>query len=260
MNKDVVRQWAVTISVIATIVVNALSQAIPFNGQTSAEIANRYANNFFLPANYVFSVWSIIYIGLIAYSIFQSRPSQRENPRLRKIGYWFVASCVANSIWLVLFHYEQFWLSTVAMLVLLASLVKIYVSLRDGSAISTAERWTTRVTFSIYLGWITVATVANFTYALFAANWDGFGLSFETWGVIMLVVAGLIAAALAYFHRDVAYAGVIVWAFVGIISRHSDVGAIALSAGVMAALVAVAALVRYVINTPRGGTLSPRQA
>ncbi|MDL1902303.1 tryptophan-rich sensory protein [Anaerolineae bacterium CFX9] len=260
MNSGVLRQWVVTISVIATIVVNALSQAIPFNGQTSAEIANRYADNYFLPANYVFSVWSIIYLGLIAYSIFQSRPAQRENPRLKRIAPWFVAGCIANCVWLVLFHYEQFWLSTVAMLVLLASLIVTYRSLRDGTPVSNVERWTTRIPFSIYLGWITVATVANFTYALFAANWDGFGLSYETWGVIMLVVAGLIAAALAYFHRDVAYAAVIVWAFVGIISRHSDVGSIVLSAGVMAALVAAAAIIRYVIQTPRGGTLTPRQA
>src|SRR5690606_14819412 len=84
MNRDVIRQIVNVIIVIATLAVNSLSQVLPFNGQTSAEIANRYADRtFFLPANYVFSVWGVIYIGMIAFAIFQALPSQRENPRLR---------------------------------------------------------------------------------------------------------------------------------------------------------------------------------
>jgi len=254
VNRDVVRQILNVVAVIATLLINSLSQTIPFNGQTSAQIANRYADRtFFLPANYVFSVWGLIYIGMIAFAIFQALPSQRENPRLRRVGYWFVLSCVANGTWLFLFHYNQFALSTVAMIVLLGSLLRIYLILRDGQAISRGEFWCVRVPMSIYFAWITVATVANFTYVGVDANWDGFGIAYETWGVIMLVVAGLIAAFVAVRYRDLAYMGVIVWAFVGVAVRHTGVSNVALAAGVMAALVAVGALIAFGMGR-RGGS------
>jgi hypothetical protein len=247
MNRDVIRQIVNVIAVIATIAVNSLSQTIPFNNQTSAEIANRYADRtFFLPANYVFSIWGVIYLGMIAFAVFQALPSQRENPRLRRIGYWFVLSCIANGTWLVLFHWNQFALSTIAMIVLLVALVRVYLILRDGQTISRAEFWCVRVPMSIYFAWITVATVANFTYVGVDANWDGFGISYEAWGAIMLVVAGLIAGTVAVVNRDLAYTGVIVWAFVGIVVRHTDVSAVALAAGVMAAIVGVGALVAFI--------------
>lgn len=251
MNRDVIRQIVNVIAVIATLAVNSLSQVLPFNGQTSAEIANRYADRtFFLPANYVFSVWGVIYIGMIAFAIFQALPSQRENPRLRRIGYWFAVSGIANATWLVLFHWNQFALSTIAMIVLLACLLRIYLVLRDGQPISALEFWTTRIPMSIYFAWITVATVANFTYVGVDANWDGFGIAYSTWGAIMLVVAGIIAGFVAVRYRDIAYMGVIVWAFAGIVVRHSAVSEVALAAAVMAVLVGVAAFFAFL--TRRG--------
>jgi MFS family permease len=244
MNRDVIRQFVNIVAVSGTIAWNSITQVLPLNNQTSADIANRFSDNYFLPANYVFSIWGIIYIGLIAFAVYQALPSQRENPRMRTIGYWFALSSLANCLWLLLFHYNQFALSTVAMIVLLVSLIVIYRRLREGSPqISTAERWAVWIPFSIYLGWITVATVANVTYVLLDARWDGLGLSYQTWGVIMLVVAALIAAAFAFVNRDLAYAAVIVWAYVGIIARFPDLQAIVIVAAIMAALVGLAALI-----------------
>jgi translocator protein len=260
MNRDSVRQIANISGVVGTLIINALSQILPFNNQTSAQIANQFnPNNYFLPANYVFSIWSVIYVGLIAFAVWQALPAQKENPRLRSVGYWFVASCVANCVWLFLFHWNQFALSTVAMVALIASLVVIYRRIRTGSpAISTAERLCLRFPFSVYLGWITVALVANITFVLLDAGWDGFGIAYSTWGVIMIVVAGLIAAAFAYLNRDIVYAAVLLWSFFGINRRFPDVSEIALIAVVVGALIVLVALASTFLN--RSNTMTSARA
>lgn len=241
---------------IATIVFNIFSQApFPLNGQTSRDIANRFDPNYFLPANYVFSIWGVIYTVTLIYGIYQALPKNRENPILDAIRPWFWLSCVANMVWLVLFHFNQFALSTVAMIVLLVSLVVIYLRLRRGS-LSNRAYWAVSVAMSIYFGWITVATVANFTYVFLDMGWDGFGVSAEMWGAIMVVVGGLIALAIGYINRDLAYGGVIIWAFVGIFSRHQAVPVVGLPSLLMAALMAAALALAYFLwrrSTPMIG-------
>lgn len=241
MNRDITRQVVVVIALIGTLAVNFLSNALPINGQTSAEVANRLPI-YFVPDNYVFSIWGIIYVFLAGFAIYQALPSQRENPRLRRIGYWFVLSSVANSVWLFLFHYEQFLLTMVAMIIVLASLIVIYLRLDIGRAmVSRAETWLTQIPFSIYLGWITVATVANASYVLYDANWDGFGISGELWAAIMLVVATAITLTMIFTRRDIAYTAVIVWALVGIVSKQSDTALVAGTAILMTVIVVGAA-------------------
>lgn len=97
MNKDIFRQISVIVALIVMIAVNILSNALPLNGLTAGEISDSF-DVYFVPAGYVFSIWSLIYLGLIAYAVFQILPSQRENPRLRQTGWWFVVSSAANSI------------------------------------------------------------------------------------------------------------------------------------------------------------------
>lgn len=173
--KDLARQAFVVLGTIAMIVVNALASALPLNGQTTAEISDRF-DVYFVPAGYVFSIWGLIYLGLLAYTIFQALPAQQENPRLRRTGYLYVLSCAANIAWLFLWHYEQFVFSLLAMGILLLLLIAIYLRLGIGRMpVRAVETWLVRVPFSIYLGWITVATVANATDVLDYLNWDGWG-------------------------------------------------------------------------------------
>ena len=126
MNKNIIRQIFVILALVAVIVVNGLANALPLNGLQTGEISDRFAV-YFVPAGYVFSIWGLIYLALIGYAVFQALPSQRDNPRLQAIGYWFVLSCVANIVWLFLWHYEQFSWTLVAMLALLACLIVIYL-------------------------------------------------------------------------------------------------------------------------------------
>jgi hypothetical protein len=151
--KDLVRQITVIVSVAATIVINILANALPLNGLNTGEISDRF-QVYFVPAGYVFSIWGLIYIGLIAYAVFQALPSQRDNPRLRATGYLVVLSGLANIAWIFLWHYEQFAWTLLAMFSLLGLLITIYLRLGTGvTKVSTAEKWAVRVPFSVYLGY-----------------------------------------------------------------------------------------------------------
>ena len=176
----------------------------------------------FVPAAYVFAIWGVIYAGLVAFAIFQALPSQRENSRLRRIGGLFVVASLANIAWIFAWHYERFPLSMLFMLILLGSLIGIYLRLGTGrTRVAAAETWAVRVPFSIYLGWITVATIANVSQLLYVLGWGGWGIAPVTWTIIMLAAAVVVAALMAVTRRDVAYLAVSVWAVIGIALKHA---------------------------------------
>ena len=239
MFRDTLRQVLVLVAALTTIVFNIAANILPLNGLNTGELSDRF-EIFFVPAGYVFSIWGLIYLGLIAYAIYQVLPSQSKNPRLRSIGYIFILSCVANIAWLFLWHYEVFEFTLVAMLVLLFSLIAIYLRLDIGrSEVSTAEKWAVHLPFSIYLGWVTVATIANVTAFLNFINWNGFGISPEIWTFILLVVAVVVAGLMAYSRQDIAYLLVLIWAFVGIGVEQSDTPQVANAAYLAAVVVAI---------------------
>ena len=248
MNKNVLRQSVNVLAVIATIVINGLANALPLNGQTTGEISDRF-QVYFVPAGYVFSIWGLIYLGLIVFAVFQALPAQRDNPRLCRIGYLFTASCLANIAWLFLWHYEQFPLTLLAMLSLLVLLIVIYLRLRIGqAAASSAEKWLVHIPFSIYLGWITVATIANATSLLEYSNWSGWGVSDEVWAIIMLVAGASIASVVTLTRGDIAYMLVVVWAFVGIAVKHTETPVVATAAWVVTALAVLVLVVGIVLG------------
>ena len=174
MNKDQARQYVNLLTVVLALVVNILATTLPLNGQSTGEISDRF-QVYFVPAGYVFSIWGLIYLGWLAFTIFQLQPSQRENPRLRRLGYLFVLSNLANAAWLFCWHYNLFGLSVLVMLTLLGLLIASYLRLNvNRSPVSRLEYWSVDVLFSVYLGWITVATVANISDWLYFVGWDGF--------------------------------------------------------------------------------------
>jgi hypothetical protein len=251
VRKDTVRQAVNVVALIVTIVVNGLANALPLNGLTTGEISDRF-DVYFVPAGYVFSIWGLIYLSLIAFVVYQALPGQRDNPRLRRVGYLFALSCVANVAWLFLWHYERFPLTIVAMAALLLLLIGTYLRLGiGGSQVSTAETWFVRVPFSIYLGWVTVATIANASQLLVYLNWGGWGISPEIWTVIMLGAATAITAAVAVTRGDVAYGLVIVWAFVGIAVKHAGTPIVATTAWAMTAVVVLVTALGAWMNRQR---------
>lgn len=249
--RDISRQVVVVATVLATIVINVLADALPINGLNTAAISNSF-HIYFVPAGYVFSIWGLIYIGLIAYAAFQALPSQRENPRLRATGWWISLGGLANMAWIFFWHYELFPLTLVAMLVLLGTLLITYLGLRTGDAVpSSAETWTVRIPFSIYLGWITVATIANASDLLWSLHWNGFGIAPEAWVLILLAVVFVIASWMNLARRDVAYALVIVWALAGIVVQQSGAALVAYGSAVTAVLVLLTLILGGVFVRPR---------
>ena len=183
MSKDTLRQFANLLSVVLALTVNILASALPLNGQNTGEISDRF-KVFFVPAGYVFAIWGIIYLGWIAFTIYQFMPAHKDSPRLRRLGYLFALSCVANAAWLFCWHYNQFGLSVLVMLSLLGLLIASYLRLDvSRTPVSSSERWCVDIPFGLYLGWITVATVANIADWLYLLQWSGWGLSPQVWAV-----------------------------------------------------------------------------
>ncbi len=247
MNKDILRQWTVIITTAFALVVNGLANALPLNGRQTGEISDSF-NVIFVPAGYVFSIWGLIYIALAAYTFYQALPAQRANPRLRSTGWWVAASNIFNSAWIFFWHYGLFAATLIAMLGILTSLIIVYLRLDIGRAhFTNIERLAVAMPFSIYLGWITVATIANVTAVLADLGWRGGGISEATWAVILLAAGVIIAALMAFTRSDSAYLLVLVWAFTGIAVRWPDLPAVNTAGFTAAALVLVLLAVSRVI-------------
>ena len=251
MIRDTFRQVINLLAVVATIVVNGLANALPLNGHLTGEISDLF-KVYFVPVGYVFSIWGLIYVGLIAFGVYQMLPSQRENPRLRRIGYLFSLSCLANVIWLFLWHYELFIYTIAIMIALLGLLIAIYLRLEIGRAqVAMKEKWLVDLPFSIYLGWITVATIANASDVLDYLTWSGWGIRPEVWAVIMLIAGLGIASVMSLTRGDIAYQLVIVWAFAGIAVKQTAIPVVANAAWVMSALVIIVLIIGVLVRKRR---------
>jgi hypothetical protein len=214
--KNILRQITVVVVILGTITINVLADALPINGLNTGRISDTF-QVYFVPAGYVFAIWGLIYIGLLSYAVYQALPAQRDNPRLQETGWWVVLGGFANSMWIFLWHYELFVGTLAAMLVLLATLIATYWRLGIGETkVSKTETWAVRIPFSVYLGWITVATVANVTDVLGFLKWNAFGIAAQTWFLVVLVAVLVISTLMSLKRRDVAYILVILWALVGI--------------------------------------------
>ncbi len=257
---DRLRQITIILTVCATLVINVLANALPLNSLNTGQISDSFYV-YFVPAGYVFSIWGLIYLGLIAFAAFQALPSQRENPRLRASGWWISLGGLANIAWIFLWHYQQFLLTLVVMLVLLVTLIITYLHLEIGRTnVSSGERWAAQLPFSIYLGWITVATVANVTTLLDYLNWNGFGIAPEIWMAIVLIVVFVITALMIITRRDLAYSLVILWALAGISVKFSDIAAVALPTWIIFGLVALTLVASFSFQSPQtksGPTIRP---
>ena len=225
-NEKTLLQILNILALAATILVNILANTIPIGGKTTGELSALYPN-LFVPAGITFSIWGVIYILLAIFVFYQAKDLSKlkKDPIVERISWWFVVTSLANIGWIYAWHYERIFLSLLLMLVLLASLLKIYTRLGIGQrAVSRSEKYLVHLSFSIYLGWITVATIANVTALLVALNWNRFGLSEVFWTVLVLIIATVITLTILRRKNDVFFAIVVIWAFVGIFIRHVTTG------------------------------------
>jgi hypothetical protein len=235
---------------LATVAINAMANALPINGKTTGELSDFYPN-LFVPAGLTFSIWGLIYLLLAAFAVYQiAAPTATGAGFLQRIGPLFIIASAANIAWIYLWHYQRVLGSLVLMLVLLASLLGIYLRLGIGvRAVSWGERILVHLPFSVYLGWITVATVANVTALLVHIGWNRFGGSQELWTVVVLIVAALITVAVLFTRNDLFYALVILWAFLGILIKRTSMDsppnrAIILTLGIAMGVIGIVLLLR----------------
>lgn len=215
-------RWINILAFVSTVIVNGLAGSTTIlGGKFTAEISD--ANpTFVTPAGYVFSIWGIIYILLGAFVVFQGLPSQQGKDFQKRIGWLFALSSLANIVWIFLWQFEYLVFSVVVMFLLLATLVLIYLRLDIGkSKVTIGEKLAVHLPFSVYLGWITIASIANVSVYFVSVGWDGFGISAGTWAAQILIVALLITVLVLATRRDVAYSLVIIWALVGIAVNQS---------------------------------------
>jgi hypothetical protein len=233
---DFRRQLTTLIAIIGSIVVNTVSNIFPPNGLNVGTLSNTLlAPVQVTPANYAFAIWGLIYTGLIGFGIYQLQPSQRQNPRLQQSGYFLAIACVAQCAWIYLFLARLFILSVVAMFGILLSLIWLYRRLEIGrERVSQPERWFIQLPISIYLSWISVATIVNVASTLYIRDWNGWGIAPTGWTVMMMVVSAGIATVVVTQRHDIAYLLVTVWTLVAIAIRQIQTPPIAVAGVVLA--------------------------
>jgi len=233
-------KWLNLVAFALTVLVNGLAGSTTIlGGKLTAQISD--ANpTLITPAGYVFSIWGIIYVLLGVFVVFQALPSQKGKDYQGRVGWLFVLSSLLNIAWLFLWQFEYLSLSVVLMFLLLATLIAIYLRLNVGkSTVSLREKLAIHVPFSVYLGWITIASIADVAVTLVSVGWDGFGIGQETWAALIIIIALVIALLVIVTRKDVAYGLVIVWASVGIAVKQSGNQSIVMIAETSAIIVAI---------------------
>ncbi len=245
-------KWANIVAFALTVLVNGLAGSTTILGdKLTAEISD--ANpTLITPAGYVFSIWLVIYILLGTFVVFQALPSQKEKVFHGRIGWLFTLSGLLNIIWLFLWQYEYLELSVIVMFLLLATLIAIYLRLDIGrSTAPLRERLAVQLPFSVYLGWITIASIANVAVTLVSVGWNGFGINQEVWALLVIIIALLITLLVVALRRDVAYGLVVIWALLGIAVNQGESQNIVLTAEIGVVVIVVALVLSILISRLR---------
>lgn len=247
------------LATVLVIGVNAAANIVPINGINTGEMSANYPTGF-TPAGWVFSIWSLIYIGLIAFGVYAARASESVNARLRAIEAPYLVSCVANAAWIFMWHYELIAASFVLMVALLLSLLLVYVRLGHAAPSSRRERWCVDMPFSLYLGWITTATLANLAAWFYDLGVYPFGLAMEEWALLTVVTATGIYSAAGVQTRDAVFTAVFAWASLGIVLQTLPTSAAVRFAAAAGCAVAVVVTLVSLLQPPATNPVRARPA
>ncbi len=217
-------RWGLAGIFVLTLIVNGLAGSTTLLGGVDTAAVSDSFPNLFAPAGVTFAIWSVIYAllaGFVAYAWGwnRSKRSKLSAEKLASVSNLLIINLLLNSLWIFAWQYKVLWLSVLLMIGIVVTLAKIVIALRDTS-MRGVEYTLAKLTFSVYFGWITVATVANITTWLVSINWDGFGVRDGVWMVAVLLVAAVIGLVTAIRNHDVAYLAVFVWAYGGILLKH----------------------------------------
>jgi hypothetical protein len=212
------------LSFIGMLVVNTLANSLPINGKNTGELSALYPNEF-VPAGYTFSIWLLIYLALTGFVVYQAGAftDSKKERMVENMGFLFILSSLLNMSWILVWHYMIVWASVLVMLGLLLTLITIHIRFNiPKSTTTTGEKLWIQVPFSIYLGWIMIATIANITAFLVDNNWNGYPLSGYTWAIIMIIIATLLCIIFLWRRNNYIIPLVAVWSITGIILKQRN--------------------------------------
>lgn len=224
-SNNLITKILVAVSYVAMVTVNYLANALPIGGVTTGQASDSYPN-LFTPAGVTFSIWGVIYLLLAVYVVYQfgwfgENFDQKKEALITKVGQLFILTSVANISWIFAWHYGVIWLSVTIMVILLVALIML-ADVINKKEFSLTEKICLRLPFSIYFGWITVATIANISVFLVSINWDGFGIAESIWTIIVLLVGAAIGIIRGIKDRNISYLAVFIWAYGGILLKHTS--------------------------------------
>jgi tryptophan-rich sensory protein len=217
MNKNFLIKVIALVSYVAMIIVNSLANVLTFNNYTTGEISDLYPN-LFAPAGITFSIWAVIYVLLFVYCVYPLKKNDNEK-LYRKINIYFILSSIANILWIFSWHNNFILISALLIVTILFLLIKI-AGLLNKEKLSKKDSFLIALPFTMYFGWITIATVANITTLLVSLGWNGFGLPNYVWMIILLLIATLIGVLRLFKDKRYSYGLVFVWAYIGILIKH----------------------------------------
>lgn len=245
--KGLTRQISVLIATVATLAVNYASVFFKIGGLTTGQVADLYKIKFY-PAGYAFSIWGIIYLALTIYTVWQMLPAQRNNEKLDRIGMYYIYTSVGNITWIFLWQYQYPLLSVIPIVFMLVTLLASYKEIMTDT--KPSEKLTLGIPFSLYTGWISVATIACISAGLYSIGWNGFGIADEIWAAALMVIALLIVGFTVWKFRDWVWALVYIWAIVAIAMRFTSIAPVYITAYACASIMALVALMSLILPRP----------
>ena len=215
---------ATLVMIVSAFIINVLSNIVPLNTKSIGELSNTVFQGVLItPANYAFAIWGLIYLSVFAFGIYQVLPPQRDQRKLDALRVLMIGASGAQIAWIFIFLSRQFVFSLVAMVAIWIALCLGYVQMAQVAPFTRTQRWMIQIPWSIYFGWISVATIVNVAIALFSLGWTGGFLSPQVWTMALMVVAMGLGMVAVWKHRDLAFSGVLIWALVAIAIRHQDI-------------------------------------
>jgi len=203
---------------------NAMANALPINGLNTGEVSAFYPN-LFVPAGLTFSIWGLIYTLLFIYVIYALVMAVKKTiggVLNIKTQFAFALSCLLNAGWIFLWHYKLIIWSEIVMILLLINLIYLFLQTEALGTKGWKQCLYVKIPVRVYLGWITVATIANTTALLVAKNWGAWGISDNAWTVTMILIGAAVTVVMLIKHNNIAYTLVVIWAYTGIIIKRAS--------------------------------------
>jgi hypothetical protein len=242
---NIVKRWILLISVIFVILMNYLSNALPFGGQTNAEVSAKFPT-LITPSGYAFSIWGIIYLALLIFAVFQLQKA-KEIRFYTLVWPYIIIGCIANVLWLIAFQNEWLAVSVILISVLLWSFIAIFkLFYRFRLVLNTTHRYFIQVPFSLYFGWVSVATMVNVAVFLTSLNLSFLAGTEETMAVIILILGFALALFLLIGQKDYVFSISVIWAYVAIWIANTDVASVMHTAKYAAIVLIAAAIIQLV--------------